>query len=76
MTWHFVSRDVNPMMCPQPETLAPTSCPGRYRYDPALLGPGNCLAILPDSPSSLCERIASDKTILRLECQLCLRIFW
>lgn len=52
--------------------LAPASCPGRDEYDPVLLGPGDCPAILQDGPSSLHGRMLSDKAILKLECELCL----
>lgn len=55
--------------------LAPVSCTGRYGYDLARLGPGECPAILQDSLSSFHGQISSDEAILKLECELCLRRF-
>lgn len=69
-----MSGDGNHVVCLQPTALAPASCPRRDEYDPALLGPGGCPAILQDSPSSLHGGILPDEEILKLECKLCLRM--
>lgn len=70
-----MSGDAYLMVCSQPAALAPVSSTGRYGYDLARLGFGGCLAILQDGLSSFHGQISSDKALLKLECELCLRRF-